>query len=185
MATDVYRAPEMRHRVGEKHHSIWEGSGGAGMPPWKGQNGGCWTGGCLAPCPQSPSLAEGPWAASCRGRFGFVQGLLPQPCSGEVPGAWHNQPRLCQPPAQELQGWEFAVSWGVLALALPHSLSLQNTSAPFPELPGADSAAVGAGLSSSAMEQRSQAHPGCRFAAQGCIGGISQFCPQPQSTGWC
>lgn len=112
MATDVYRAPEMRHRVGEKHHSIWEGSGGAGMPPWKGQNGGCWMGGCLAPCPRSPSLAEGPWAASCRGRFGFVQGLLPQPCSGEVPGAWHNQPRLCQPPAQESQGWEFAVSWG-------------------------------------------------------------------------
>lgn len=153
--------------------------------PGRARMGAAGRGGCLAPCPRSPSLAEGPWAASCRGRFGFVQGLLPQPCSGEVPGAWHNQPRLCQLPAQESQGWEFAVSWGVLALALPHSLSLQNTSAPFPELPGADSAAVGAGLSSSAMEQRSQAHPGCRFAAQGCIGGISQFCPQPQSTGWC
>lgn len=38
MATDVYRAPEMRHRVGERHFSIWDGVGAAAMlcPRWKG-----------------------------------------------------------------------------------------------------------------------------------------------------
>lgn len=29
MATDVYRAPEMRHRVGERHFSIWDGVWGS------------------------------------------------------------------------------------------------------------------------------------------------------------
>lgn len=89
--------------------------------------GGPGYGRCLVPCPLNPSLAEGP----CRGRFGFVQGLLPQPCCGEAPGPGTTTPGSARP-------WLRAVCWEVLALALPHSLTLQNTSTPLPELPGAD-----------------------------------------------
>lgn len=90
---------------------------------------------CPAPCPLRPSLAEGLWAASLRGRFGFVRGLLPQPCCGEALGAWHSQPRLCQPLAQEWQSCLLGAGEGGLTLALPHSSSLQNTSTP-PRAPG-------------------------------------------------
>ena len=71
MATDVYRAPEMRHRVGERHFSIWDGVGAAAMlcPRWKGS----------AQDPETAELCcslsprEGSWAASCRvEKFGLI-----------------------------------------------------------------------------------------------------------------
>lgn len=57
MATDVYRAPEMRHRVGERHFSIWDGVPGSCHPPAprEGQGPGLWDGGVscsLSPKPQ-------------------------------------------------------------------------------------------------------------------------------------
>ena len=74
MATDVYRAPEMRHRVGERHFGIWDGVWGSchANATLEGPGPGLRDGGCPAPCPLSPSLAEGSWAASCREKFGFV-----------------------------------------------------------------------------------------------------------------
>lgn len=141
MATDVYRAPEMRHRVGERHHSIWEGSGGAGMLPWKGCNGGCRTGAVSLPVPSAPARLRDPGLLPAEGSLDLYGGFC---LSSAVESSQ-------EPLAQESQGWEFAVSWRVLALALPHSLSLQNTSMPLPELPGAVWAAAGADLSSSAM----------------------------------
>jgi len=69
MATDVYRAPEMRHRVGERHFSIWDGVRAAAMlmPQVGGQHLEiaelCW----------SLNHWERSWAASCRvEKFGLV-----------------------------------------------------------------------------------------------------------------
>lgn len=56
MATDVYRAPELRHRVGERHFSILDGVRAAATltSHWKGRDQGCGTGlSCsLSPKPQ-------------------------------------------------------------------------------------------------------------------------------------
>lgn len=61
MATDVYRAPELRHRVEERHFSLWDGVRAAAALPsrWKDGDQGCGTG-CPAPSPSS-SLTERSW----------------------------------------------------------------------------------------------------------------------------
>lgn len=106
------------------------GSGAAATltPHWKGRDQGCGMGGCPAPCPLSPNMTEGPWAAPCR-KFGFVRGpfacRVHQPCCG-AGTRWVAQASTgsAWPWAREPQGWVFAWSWG----GLPHPLSLQNTS---------------------------------------------------------
>lgn len=88
---------------------------------------------CPAPCPLSFSLAEGPWAASLRGRFGFpaeggldlYRGFCLSPA---VERSWNlAQPAQALPAPGSGMAGLFAVSWGGQDLALPHSLSLQNT----------------------------------------------------------
>lgn len=117
MATDVYRAPEMRHRVGERHFSIWDGVPGSCHPPAprEGQGPGLRDGGCPAPCPLSPSLAEGSRAVSCREKFGCVRGPVAarvrQPrCEGGTGGVAQAGTGSAWPWAREPRGWAFAVS---------------------------------------------------------------------------
>lgn len=66
----------MRHRVGERHFSIWDGVRGschANAPLERPGPGLRDRGMCPAPCLLSPSPAERSWAASCREKFGFIK----------------------------------------------------------------------------------------------------------------
>lgn len=165
MATDVYRAPEMRHRAGERHHSIWEGSGGAGMPLWKGWDGGA---GREGSCPLSPSLAEGPWAVSCTGKFGLVRGFA----SALL---WRGPGSLAQHPGS-------ASPWLRNLRAVCCELGGPGPgTATFPVSPKHISAPPRAARSCSWGRSQQLCHGAAGLLLRGARGN-SQFCPQPPST---
>lgn len=81
MATDVYRAPEMRHGAGERRFSIWDG--GRGSCPagahWEGRDQalGWWD--CPAPCPE-PQLRDPGLLPKGEGVLASYKGLLHPRC---------------------------------------------------------------------------------------------------------
>lgn len=65
------------------------------MPRWEGWRGGCWTGGVLLPVPQAPAWLKDPGLLPAEGGLDLYWAFCLSP-AGEVPGAWHSQPGLCQ-----------------------------------------------------------------------------------------
>lgn len=173
MATDVYRAPEMRHGAGERHHSIWEGSGGAECHSGRAGVGAAGRGGVLLPLPKTPAWLKGPGLLPARGGLDLYRGFCLSP-AGE--SSWE--------PGSGVTGL-FAVIWGLLALALPRSISPEYISAS----PRAPRSCLGCSWGRSQQFYHGAGQPGPSCLQVCCPGGISQFWPQPQSTegqaGWC
>lgn len=60
MATDVYRAPELRHRVGERHFSLWDGVRQLPRCHPAGRTGTRAAGRAVLLPPQAPASPRGP-----------------------------------------------------------------------------------------------------------------------------
>lgn len=99
MATDVYRAPEMRHRAGERHFSSWDGVWGScpADAPLEGLGPGLRDGGVSCSLCPKPQPGWGVLGSSLQSKVGLcmsafrIQGAS-APLRGGVLEGWH---RLC------------------------------------------------------------------------------------------